>query len=172
MEMNDLKKRVDLLKAILGLNDVDIAKKGGISTGTLYRIPKGEVSDKQIKHFASSLGVDYDWLKTGVGDHGLALDRTSTEPKKVSSPVNNMDLMALLAKIEEKWKQDNEYLKERLKAQEETIKSQASTIAAFAEKFLKHEAADFEPHNDGGGRMVVMRPNKPQRKYTDLRNAA
>lgn len=61
-------ERVMLLQKQLNLTDIEFSVKSEISTGTLFRIKKGEpVSSKVLKSISDGTQTELHWLKTGKG---------------------------------------------------------------------------------------------------------
>lgn len=68
-----INNRVLEIKEYLKLTDIAFCTKAGFSTGTLFRIKKGEeISSKIIDTIVENFGVSREWLLHGVGELELS----------------------------------------------------------------------------------------------------
>lgn len=73
-------ERVMLLQKQLNLTDIEFSVKSEISTGTLFRIKKGEtVSSKVLKSISEGTQTELHWLKTGKGKTMMEVIEPVTE---------------------------------------------------------------------------------------------
>lgn len=63
-------KRIKEIRRALGLNQIEFAKRLGLSQSTLAMIEVGRrsFSDKHIKLICSEFHINETWLRTGVGE--------------------------------------------------------------------------------------------------------
>lgn len=68
--MENFKKRYELVKDRLGLNDTDVASLDGKTESALraYLARKGKIHETTITAFAEKYGFDPDWLRDGKGE--------------------------------------------------------------------------------------------------------
>lgn len=73
-------ERIMLLQKQLNLTDIEFSVKAEISTGTLFRIKKGEpVSSKVLKSISDGTRTELHWLKTGKGKTMMEVVEPITE---------------------------------------------------------------------------------------------
>jgi transcriptional regulator with XRE-family HTH domain len=124
-----------------GLTLAEFGKRLGREGGTISGIENGgPLSPKLAAKIEDEFGVSKDWLLKGTGE------KTVTK--------GDSDLMVVLAKIEDRWRQQVEMLNARLASQDETIKTQAKTITFLTERLLKLEAT--EQPLDNGPKTIKM----------------
>lgn len=127
-------ERIVDLRLKEGITISDLSKKTGIDESILDLYEKGMgTSTSLFKKIADAFGVNYDWLTKGEGEIYLPTKKY------------NDQLMNALARIEEKWKAENDLLKDILKTLKDTVQSQQSTIAELVSGRSKFKATVLKP---------------------------
>lgn len=95
MEINELKKRLELIKVHYGITSDELAIKSKLSEGTFYRMIKGQYSDKTLVAIAQHMGVSYKWLKEGIGE----MFENDVKRPKITTQSTDSSVQALIEQI-------------------------------------------------------------------------
>lgn len=101
--------RLKEIRMSLGLSQLDMASKLGISNGHLSDLEKDRknITEPTVKILAYEFNVNDDWLKTGKGEMFLSSDEKFAELSALIAMSDNDDVKEL---IEMLWKLDENEL--------------------------------------------------------------
>ncbi len=140
---NTVNTRILMLKKHLKLTDIRFCDKAGFSTGTLFRIKKGEeISSKIIDQIVNNFGVEREWLLHGKGEFELHESvRVEESGNKSSWSARAYDAM----------KSKNDHLEQEVQYLREMLKTTISQIGHanflndidYAGLFIKEKSVDI-----------------------------
>ncbi|ACS79713.1 conserved hypothetical protein [Maridesulfovibrio salexigens DSM 2638] len=103
----DIYKRIEQVKSELNLSNKALAEQGKTTDRTIINIKSGSSTPnaKILYHWRENLGLNINWLLTGVGEMFSTNIRSAEEmlpplTKKLMSVEQSMDKAAQLAKLE------------------------------------------------------------------------